>query len=191
MRQQALFLAAWFVTSGVAVGPALAAKPVERLTAFAVDMSNTAGRTRAGSIDIVIDRWSTDQERDQLRSALREGGSDALLRALQKIKDPAGYIRTAGSIGYPLRFARAIPTSDGGRRIIIATDRPVSFLEASNQPRTLDYPFMLIDVRLNAKGEGQGKLLPLAKITADEDHVVEIENYASEPVRLTEVKETK
>lgn len=191
MRHKACFLATLFLSGTAAVGPAVAAKPLEQFTAFAVDMSNIAGRTRAGTVDIIIDRWSTDQERDQLRSALKEGGTDALLRALQKIKEPAGYIRSTGSIGYPLRFARQMTTSDGGRRIIIGTDRPVSFLELQNQPRTLDYPFLLIDLRVNAKGEGQGKLLPLAKVTENEDHVVEIENYASEPVRLTEVRKLK
>jgi hypothetical protein len=194
MHRQSCFRAAPLVTIAVAValqGTAFAAKPVEHLTAFAVDMSNIAGRTRAGTVDIIINRWSSDQERDTLRAALREGGTDGLLRALQKIKKPAGYIRSTGSIGYPLRFAREIPTSDGGRRIIVATDRPVSFLEATTQPRTMDYPFMLIDVRLGANGKGQGKLLPLAKVTESEDHVVEIENYASEPVRLSEVRELK
>ena len=33
--------------------------------------------------------------------------------------------------------------------------------------------------------------MPLAKITEDQDHVVEIENYASEPVRLTAVQAKK
>jgi len=194
MRHQSALLAVCFVTAAAAVashGTAFAAKPVEHLTAFAVDMSNTAGRTRAGTIDIVVNRWSSDQERDTLRSALREGGTDSLLKALQKIKEPAGYIRTAGSIGYPLRFAREMASSDGGRRIIVATDRPVSFLEASTQPRTMDYPFMLIDIRLDTNGKGQGKLMPIAKVTESEDHVVEIENYASEPVRLTEVRALK
>jgi len=172
-------------------GTLSAAKPIEHLTAFAVDMSNTAMRTRAGTIDIVINRWSTDQERDTLLAALREGGTDSLLRTLQKIKDPAGYIRTPTSIGYPLRFAREISMADGGRRIIIATDRYVSFLEASQQPRSVDYPFMLVDIRMGADGKGTGKLMPLAKVTANEDHTVEIENYASEPVRLTEVRELK
>lgn len=189
MRHPA-FLANVLLAVIVAAGPALAAKPVEHFTAFAVDMSNTAGRTRAGTIDIIVNRWSTPQERDQLVSAFREGGNDALLRALQKIKEPAGYIRSAGRIGYPLRFAWQTPSGDG-RRIIIATDRPVSFLEASTRPRTMDYPFMLIELRVDAQGRGQGKLLPLAKIQADEDHVVEIENYASEPVRLTEVRKLK
>jgi hypothetical protein len=184
------FLATVLLAVIVTAGPALAAKPVEHFTAFAVDMSNTAGRTRAGTVDVIINRWSSAQEKDQLVSALREGGNDALLRALQKIKDPAGYIRSGGSIGYPLRFAWQIPSGDG-RRIIIGTDRPVSFLEASTHPRTMDYPFMLIELRVDAQGRGQGKLLPLARIQADDDHVVEVENYASEPVRLTEVRKLK
>jgi hypothetical protein len=194
MRRQSGFLAVCCLTAAAIVasnGTAFAAKPVERLTAFAVDMSNMAGGTHAGTVDIVIDRWSTDQERDTLRAALREGGTDSLLKALQKIKEPAGYIRSTGRIGYPLRFAREIPISGGGRRIIVASDRPVSFLEASTQPRSMDYPFMLIDIRLDANGKGTGKLMPLAKVTESEDHVVEIENYASEPVRLNEVRELK
>jgi hypothetical protein len=172
-------------------GGVFAAKAVEHLTAFAVDMSNTARQTRAGTIDIVINRWSSDQERDSLRAALREGGTDGLLKALQKIKEPAGYIRTPSSIGFPLRFAREMTTPNGGKRIIIGTDRYVSFLEASTQPRTVDYPFMLVDIRLGPDGKGTGKLMPIAKVTESEDHVVEIENYASEPVRLTEVRELK
>lgn len=194
MRHHSRLLSLWIVTVAAAAattGTLVAAKPIEHLTAFAVDMSNTAMRTRAGTIDIVINRWSTDQERDELLAALREGGPDGLLRALQKIKDPAGYIRTPSSIGYPLRFARQISMADGGRRIIIATDRYVSFLEATTQPRSADYPFMLVDIRMSADGKGTGKLMPLAKVTANEDHTVEIENYSSEPVRLTEVRELK
>jgi hypothetical protein len=194
MRHQSGFPAVCLVTIAAiaaSAGTLLAAKPVMHLSAFAVDMSNTASRTRAGTIDIIINRWSSDAERDTLRSALREAGTDALLKALQKIKEPAGYIRTPSSIGYPVRFARQITTSDGGKRIIVATDRYVSFLEATSQPRTIDYPFMLVDIRLGADGKGTGKLMPLAKVTESEDHVVEIENYASEPVRLTEVRELK
>jgi hypothetical protein len=194
MHHRSGFLAICAVTIAAAAastGTLLAAKPIEHLTAFAVDMSNTAVRTRAGTIDIVINRWSSDQERDQLLAALRESGGDGLLKALQKIKEPAGYIRTPTSIGYPLRFARELPTAEGGKRVIVATDRYVSFLEATRQPRSADYPFMVVDIRIGPDGKGTGKLLPVAKITANEDHTIEIENYASEPVRLTEVRELK
>jgi hypothetical protein len=94
-------------------------------------------------------------------------------------------------VGYPLRFAWQIPMPDGGKRIIVATDRPVSFLEATSGARTMDYPFMLIDVRLGPDGKGEGKLMPVAKVSVNDEHVVEIENYASEPVRLTEVREVE
>ena len=169
--------------------PVMAAKPVERLTAFAVNMSNMsagAGRNSA-VVDITINRWSTDAERDRLADALRENGPDGLLKALQKT-DEIGHIQSGGSLGYPLRFAREVPLSTGGRRIVIGTDRRISFLELREQPRTIDYPFMVIDIRLDANGKGEGKLMPVAKITQDRDHIVEIENYASEPVRLTSVK---
>jgi len=194
MRKDGWRLAALIVIGSTVAAPkgtAIAAKAVERLTAFAVDMSNLAGRNNTATVDIVINRWSTDAERDQLRAALRESGPEGLLKALQKIKDPVGRISANGSLGYPLRFARQVPQSDGGRRILLGTDRLISFLELRDQPRTVDYPFMLIDIRLDANGKGEGKLMPLAKITEDRDHIVEIENYASEPVRLTAVQSKK
>ena len=171
-------------------GTVHAANPVERLSALAVDTSNMSGARNTGTVDIVIDRWSTDEERDQLRAALREGGADGLLKALQKVKE-VGRISSGSSLGYPLRFARQTTSPSGGRRILLGTDRLVSFLELRDQPRTVDYPFMVIDLRLDASGKGEGKLMPLARVTEDRDHIVEIENYASEPVRLTAVRSRK
>jgi hypothetical protein len=171
-------------------GTALAAKPVERLSALAVDMSNLAGAHNTATVDIIIERWSTDAERDQLLAALKEGGAEGLLHSLQKVKE-VGRISSGGSLGFPLRFAREAPSPSGGRRIVIGTDRVISFLELRDRPPTVDYPFMVIDIRMDASGKGEGKLMPLAKITQDRDHVVEIENYASEPVRLTAVQSRK
>ena len=170
-------------------GPALADKPVEELRAFAVNMSNTStGAARnSAAVDITINRWTTDAERDRLVDAMREKGPEGLLDALRKM-DEIGHIQSGGSLGYPLRFAREMPISGGGRRILIGTDRRMSFLEVREQPRTVDYPFMIIDIRLRADGKGEGKLMPVARINTDQDHIVEIENYASEPVRLTSVE---
>ena len=168
--------------------PVAAEEPAERLTAFAVDLGGRVGSARSGTVDLVIDRWSTDAERDRLFAALREGGSDALLKELQDI-DEIGHIQSPGHLGYPLRFAREIRLPDGGRRLILATDRPIGFLEARAQARTLDYPFAIVDIRLGPDGEGQGKLLPLAKVEAHSKHLVEIENYDIEPVRLMQVRD--
>jgi len=182
-------LAAAAVAAVVGSGVTQAAERVEELRAFAVNMSNTgAGAARnSASVDITINRWTTDAERDKLVDAVREKGADGLLSALRKM-DEIGHIQSGGSLGYPLRFAREVKLEGGGRRIIIGTDRRMSFLELREQPRTVDYPFVIMDIRLKADGKGEGKLMPLAKINTDRDHIVEIENYASEPVRLTSVE---
>jgi len=192
MRKHGRLLAALAVAAGAGLassGAALAAKPVEELRAFAVNMSNisSGAGANAGPVDITIDRWTTDAERDRLVGVVKEKGAEGLLSAIRKM-DEIGRIQSGGSLGYPLRFAREVPLSGGGRRIIIGTDRRMSFLEMREQPRSVDYPFVVMDIRLNADGKGVGKLMPLAKINTDVDHIVEIENYASEPVRLTSVE---
>ena len=78
---------------------------------------------------------------------------------------------------------------EGGRRIVIATDRYIGFNEARNQPRTIDYPFTLFEIRVDKAGEGQGKMAVATKISFDKKkNAIELENYSSEPVRLNNVK---
>lgn len=189
MTTRRLFVVLFVLAFGTTIPPARAEdKALLRLRAFAVDMSGLS-RPRAGTIDIVIERWSTDEEREQLRTALIEKGSDALLSALQKLKPRAGYTSSSSSLGWDVRYAREQPFGDGGKRVIIATDRPMSFWELRNQPRSVDYEFTLAEIRLTKDGKGVGKLVTAAKITYNKDtRSVEIENYGLEPVRLSEVE---
>ena len=167
--------------------PAKDAKPVLRLTAFAVNMTGI-GRGGAGTLQIVIERWSTDAERAALINTLVESGSDKLLDAVQKIKPRAGFIRTNTSLGWDIQFARMTEIEGGSKRIVFATDRPMSFYEARNDTRSSDYEFMLCEMRIGADGKGEGKLAVSTKISYDKDKKsVEIENYGQEPVRLTQV----
>ena len=138
----------------------------ERFTAFAVNLGNF-GPTQSGTVEIVVTRWSTDDEREMLIGALLNKGPDALLderRETQRI----GYIRTPNSIGYDFHFAQSIPAEDG-RRVILVTDRLISFWEAANQPRSIEYPFTLIELRLNRDGEGEGKMSIATKITGNRE----------------------
>jgi hypothetical protein len=165
-------------------------KAVLRLRAFAVNLNST-GRASTGTLDINIERWSTPEEAARLRDILTEKGEDALLEAVQKLPRMGSIART-GNLGWDIRFAQQIPAAGGGRRIVIATDRPMSFWEAANQPRSADYAFTLAEVRLGPDGKGEGKLVPAAKIDYDkESNTLEIENYNTEPVRLTQVEVVK
>ncbi len=168
--------------------------PALRLRAFAVDQNavGTAAAT-AGTLDIVIERWSTDAERDSLRDVLAEkGGGDALLSAVKSIKPRAGYIRGSGSLGWDIQFARESQLPDGSRRIVIGTDRPMSFWETANRPRSADYEYLLAEIRLGKDGKGQGTLVPAALVDYDEDtHTIEVENYQQQPVLLSRVEVVK
>lgn len=160
--------------------------------ALAVNMSNI-GTRGANVLDIRIERWTTDAEVAQLRAALVERGSEALMNELQKIKPRAGSIRSSsGGLGWNLLYARKRDLPGGGRRIVFASDRPMSFYELATRPRSAEYDFMLAEMHINANGKGDGKLVPAARIKYDEaSRTIEIENYANEPVLLTDIRESK
>jgi hypothetical protein len=162
------------------------AKEVEllRLRAFAVDLNNGA---RTGTIDIVIERWSTPEEASNLKAVFLEKGQDKLLSTLQKVKPRCGFARTSTSLGWDISFARETDLPGGGKKIVLASDRPVSMWEARNSGRSMDYEFSLAEIRLPATGKGEGKAIPRAKLTLNKEGVLEIENYEREPVRLNEV----
>jgi hypothetical protein len=161
----------------------------ERFTGFAINM-NSGPRT--ATIDFTIERWSTDEERNQLLSIIVENKdpTQPLLRALQKMPRVGG-IRTPQTLAWDLRYAHQTKLDEGGRRIVLATDRPIGFREARNQPRTMDYPFTIIEIHLNANDEGEGKILAGTKIYVDKDKTLVLENYGQQPVRFNQIKKQK
>ena len=159
----------------------------ERFTALAVNMGAPV-RWKSLSVEIAVTRWSTDAERDQLFAVLAEKGPDKLVDTLQKMRR-TGYIRTPDSIGYDLHFARKMRGEDGGERVIVATDRYIGFWEAANRPRTIDYPFTVIELHIGPNGEGEGKMSLFTKITLDKkSNSIVLEDYGTQPVLLQAVK---
>jgi hypothetical protein len=162
-------------------------EPVERYTAFAINMGDLS-RAATAIVNISIERWSSDQERDRLLKALLDGGPDRLAEQLDDLPR-AGHIRTPDSLGYPLAFARRVPQPDGGERVVLVTTRPIGYWESVVQPRTIEYPFTVVELRLAANGEGEGKLSLATRIVADREHsLITLENYGTQPVMLTNVK---
>jgi hypothetical protein len=166
------------------------------ISAFAINMSNIGTGANA-SVRITIDKWSSPEERQKLIETMVEQGPDDLLKALQKVPEK-GRFSIPGlmgpdphqlRLGHSLRYTWQTAQPGGGRRIVIITDRYIGFAEARNQPRTMDYPFTLFEIRVGADGKGEGKMAVATKITFDKvAKQVELENYSSEPVRLNAVQ---
>jgi hypothetical protein len=155
----------------------------------AVAIANNNIRSGAGTVLISVDRWSTNAERERFVSTLMDKGPRALIDVLQDTP-PVGRIRTPDSIGYDLRYAHQAPAEDGGRRIVIATDRPIGFWEAYNRPRTVDYPFTIVQMQIGPDGRGTGTLSEFTKVLAYKDNIY-LENFASAPVMLTDIQAKK
>lgn len=185
-----LKLKALAVPLGLAVvlsGGAIAAqtnKQPEEFTATAI-VNNNLG-TDMDRVIMRVTRWSTEAEQGLLTRTLLKSGPRQLLDVLQDQRS-VGTIRTPDSLGYDLRYAHQEPGEDGGRDIVIATDRPVGFWEARNQPRTIDYPFTVIQMHMDRSGEGKGTLSYATKIIA-RGNTIELENFASAPAMLADIR---
>ena len=171
------------------VMPVSAQNVKESFTGFAINM-NSGPKT--GTVDFTIERWSTDAEREQLLSIITENKNPTqpLLRALQKMPKVGG-IRTPQTLAWDLRYAHQFPGEDGGRRIVLATDRPIAFVEAANSTRSMDYPFTIIEIHLDKNDKGEGKIVAGTKIYVDKKKNIVLENYAQQPVRFNEIHKVK
>lgn len=161
-----------------------------RFEAFAVQMQGGM----AGMIMINIERWTTDEERQALvgllaNTTLREQDQEKLVKALQDIKERAGYLNTPNSMGWDIKYAYQTQLPDGSRQVVVVTDKPVSFFAASRNTRTMDYAFTLIEMRFpKGSDKGEGKLLGQTSLSV-KDGKLQIEIYGQEPTRLTQITE--
>ena len=103
-----------------------------------------------------------------------------------------GYLWTNEVVGYPIKLAYRTPLPDGGERIILATDRRLGAGTAGWKVKSTgnptDYEFTLIEIRMNAKGLGEGKTSLNAKVILDKEaNTIAVENYAATPAILQNV----
>jgi hypothetical protein len=182
--------AGWFAalvlgfTAFVTLGYAQTHGVAEEFNAIAIANDNVG--SGAGRVIMRVERWSTDREREMLVKTLLEEGPQKALDALRST-EPVGFIRTPDSIGYDLHYAHQTAGEDGGRRIVVATDRPIGAWEAWYRPRTIEYPFTVIQMQIGRDGKGSGTMSYATKVIAH-DNIVELENYSTAPVMLTEIE---
>jgi hypothetical protein len=169
--------------------------PVEHLAGRSLD----AKGVYAGPVDIIIERWSTDRERDDVITPMsKKSDPDALLAALEKVRVRAGYVLTPGIQTTGLRalgrrawnidYAREIKTPTG-RRIVIASQDHLPIGEfPKDSARGTQHRADVLEFRLDKDGKGVGKLADGSKISVNTSmKTLEIARFDAEPVRLAEV----
>ena len=116
----------------------------------------------------------------------------ALANALQQTTT-VGYLWSSEIAGYALRYAGKVTNPDGSQRIILMTQRRLGAVNqlwnpiADGTANTLD--FSVIELRLSAKTEGEGKASLTGKLATDSTaKVVTLENYATTPVTFQNVR---
>ena len=119
----------------------------------------------------------------------------ALANALQETTT-VGYLWSSENVGYALRYAARIANPDRSQRIILITDRRLGAVNQlwnptfSGDPNT--YEFSVIELRLNAKDEGEGRASITGKIAPDPAaKIVTLENYDMLPAIFKDVRSKK
>jgi hypothetical protein len=115
------------------------------------------------------------------------------LAAAIKKAPTAGILWTSENVGYSIKYAYRLPQPDGGERIILATDRRVgawsNLWKISGEIPPSDYAFSMIELRLNSKGDGEGRGVVTGKVAVDSTaKTIALDGYAALPVILKGVK---
>lgn len=160
----------------------------EEFSAILTNISNV-GAAGLTPVTIRITRWTGDEENEQLLGTLREKGQARFLNALLDA-EPVGSIGTPTSLKYDFFYARQSPLKEGGRQIMLISDRPMSFAERTSAALSREYPFTLIELRLDKDGNGEGTLSQLVQLRLL-GNVLAIDNLASGPMKLSDVKKIK
>jgi hypothetical protein len=161
----------------------------EEFTATAA-VKGASGAAASAPVTITIDRKMSQREAETLTAAFKAGGAAALRKALVGVA-PTGSVRIGGGPATRTRITIERPTGTG-RLLTIVTDQPLAFVGAAApgaKPKE-GYDFAVIDVEVDAKGNGSGNVAPAAKIKMNQDAFV-VEDYGVEAVKLTAVKKTK
>lgn len=135
-------------------------------------------------IDITVDRWTTDEERDKLFDALTQG-SDKMLTALQNLPRVGTFKAQGAGVPYELHFARHTPSSDGSEHMTLITDRNIDFNQVANFPDAVDFRFTVMELQIGKDGKGNGRMSVATKISLDKaNNTIVLENYSDHPILL-------
>jgi len=155
-----------------------------RMTIQATAKGTSTQLGRMVDVNIYIEAYSTEDDRQTLINAFKQRKQDGLVDVLQDMK-PKGRIRFSnGGVGNDIKYIIELP-SDNGRKLRLITDRWLSFGELYNGTRSRDYSVGAIELNLTPDGKGSGTVLPACRLTVNKKkNQVEVETFQN-PWELT------
>jgi hypothetical protein len=141
------------------------------------------GRRPARSLPfrLIINRFTTPEEVNQLNSALQSGGQDELMRALSRME--AGRIEVGTGVGVPANAIIRTDDGEGRTRLTVLYERNLRFAELRYGARSADYRFGYAELHVG-RGENEGMLIPAAKVRLRNSNTWEVEDFGTFPARL-------
>jgi len=166
-------------------------QPPDVAEQFSATAFGTSGPTSGKSVgvNIYINSYTTDDEVKNYLNILKTQGQDGLEKAFDKTKE-RGRLAVTGSTGNDISFIRS-RNAETKRIIRMASNRMMSFAELYNSPRSRDYKFTIVELRLDADGNGEGNIFYAVKLKFNKKGELEIEHYAQSPIRLANVRKQK
>ena len=155
-------------------------------TYSATTRARADGGVSSAFIKLHIQQYTADKDRNAVLEALKLGGYPDFLKALRSAPE-VGYVEL-GTQKYSIRWARE--TDDGKvRTIVLVTDKPMYFIGGGApdaKPRE-GFEVALIRLRMDPGGIGEGDMAAAARVRPGGETGVEVEDYASEPIKLTSI----
>jgi hypothetical protein len=184
-RALSIAVALFALVTAAAIPVVAQSTPIQSRFTFKVANAQAAGPSGDSRLELVVNKWSTDAERDRVLAALKENGADKIGDAIGR-EYAVGYMHWPGNLNYALRYAYRVPRPDGGEDVIVGVDRPISLWWNAGGATSAAQPVVL-QLRLNKDGRGEGKLS--TKVTANTTaKTIVADDFASAPSTLIEVQ---
>lgn len=155
--------------------------------------SGFSTRTRVSPFTLRLTGETSDSEAQRFLARLQSGGQDDLLEAIRD--EDLGRLSVNASLGRTINVVRR-SIVDGRERIYIVFERWMQFAEIRGGYRSRDYPFGFMELYIDPRtGRGEGTYIAAAKIRwkrdGDGGHQVEVEDFATFPARLMNVRSNR
>jgi hypothetical protein len=140
------------------------------------------------NVQIEVESWTTPEEIRQLQDILSQSGIEAFLGVFNQMNKGVVRFMSARGWNLPIHAALTVPT-EKGKKVMLFFNRqnwdPGSRFGSSGR-----HFFMVIELKLNKKGKGEGRFYEDAQIKLDSMlGKIEMETYESAPKILPQVQE--